>query len=248
MGIFGTTWVFDVLSAHGLESLGLEILNQTSYPSLGYMVSQGATTLWEAWNGDRHNAVSSRNHIMFGGGVNRFIARAVVGLPDHQRRRQEQEQEQQAPEGDSSSSSSSLPSSHSHHFQLGPSAWAVRALGQAKGWTRVIGGIISVSWRRQPLSSSSAVDDDGLATMPLLELNVTIPVDSTATVRLPLLGGKGRHRVVQKHSGGGGSSDKEITPRSIVKSKADMNDADLALVEVGGGDSVLQVVVGELNN
>jgi len=30
------------------------------------MVVNGATTMWENWNGDRYNAAGSRNHIMFG--------------------------------------------------------------------------------------------------------------------------------------------------------------------------------------
>ena len=72
------------------------------------MVADGATTLWEAWDGDAHHigetplwsddrsyglhrpshlarlagsGGTSRNHIMFGGGVNRFLAKAVGGVP-----------------------------------------------------------------------------------------------------------------------------------------------------------------------
>ena len=40
MGIFGTTYVFDVLRAHDLEGVALAILNQTTYPSFGYMIDQ----------------------------------------------------------------------------------------------------------------------------------------------------------------------------------------------------------------
>ena len=82
-GIFGTTFFFDALVAHGQEALGIDVLTNTGYPSLGYMIANDATTLWEAWEGDAHHiggGGSSRNHIMFGGGVARFIAAAVAGL------------------------------------------------------------------------------------------------------------------------------------------------------------------------
>jgi alpha-L-rhamnosidase len=84
VGIFGATWIFDVLSATNNTDLALEILTQTSYPSFGRFVDQGATTLWETWAGTRDTIDSSgtsRNHIMYGGGVNRFILHDVVGLP-----------------------------------------------------------------------------------------------------------------------------------------------------------------------
>merc|ERR1712032_392743 len=83
VGIFGTTWMFDVLHRYGHDAVVLDILNQTSYPSLGYMIANGATTLWESWEGDEHHIGStgtSRNHIMYGGGVNRFIA-TFLGSP-----------------------------------------------------------------------------------------------------------------------------------------------------------------------
>ena len=54
VGIFGTTFFFDVLLAHGQEQLGIEVLKETSYPSLGYMIEAHATTLWESWEGSQH--------------------------------------------------------------------------------------------------------------------------------------------------------------------------------------------------
>ena len=41
VGIFGTTWVFDVLRAHDLDDVGLLLLNQTTYPSFGRMIAEG---------------------------------------------------------------------------------------------------------------------------------------------------------------------------------------------------------------
>ena len=66
-GIFGTTFFFDALVAHGQEALGIDVLTNTGYPGLGYMIANDATTLWEAWEGDAHHiggGGSSHNHIM----------------------------------------------------------------------------------------------------------------------------------------------------------------------------------------
>ena len=124
MGIFGTTFVFDVLKAHGLDDLGFQILNRTDYPSLGYMIAQGSTTLWEGWTGTRNliGEATSRNHIMFGGGVIRFLATQLVGLP-----------------------------SNAHDdgvLTISPAKWAIENLYQMSG-TRDMGrGRVGVAWAR----------------------------------------------------------------------------------------------------
>ena len=83
VGIFGATHVFEVLRDAGLDALAFDVLKQETWPSLGYMTSQGATTLWETWSGTPHQigpGGTSRNHIMYGGGCAKFIAEAVGGL------------------------------------------------------------------------------------------------------------------------------------------------------------------------
>lgn len=64
-GIYGTRYLLDVLADHGLIDLAYEILTQTDYPSFGYQIAQGATTLWEQWSikGGMH----SHDHAMFAG-------------------------------------------------------------------------------------------------------------------------------------------------------------------------------------
>ena len=47
LGIFGTTYLWDVLHKYGADSVGIDLLTETSYPSFGLMIEQGATTLWE---------------------------------------------------------------------------------------------------------------------------------------------------------------------------------------------------------
>jgi len=50
-GMLGTHFLIQLLSETGREDLLYAIVNQCSYPSWGYMLSQGATTMWEQWNG-----------------------------------------------------------------------------------------------------------------------------------------------------------------------------------------------------
>jgi alpha-L-rhamnosidase len=44
-----TRYIFDVLADHGHIDLAYELATQTTYPSWGYMLAQGATTTWERW-------------------------------------------------------------------------------------------------------------------------------------------------------------------------------------------------------
>ena len=51
-GLIGGQYLNQVLSDHGRADLSYTIASQTDYPSWGYMISQGATTIWELWNGN----------------------------------------------------------------------------------------------------------------------------------------------------------------------------------------------------
>jgi alpha-L-rhamnosidase len=50
-GMLGTYFLLQHLQETGRDDLIFEIMNQTTYPGWGYMLSQGATTFWEQWNG-----------------------------------------------------------------------------------------------------------------------------------------------------------------------------------------------------
>ena len=64
-GIIGNQWLWRVLSREGMSDVAWRLITTTDYPSFGYMVSQGATTIWELWNGDTANpSMNSRNHVM----------------------------------------------------------------------------------------------------------------------------------------------------------------------------------------
>lgn len=50
-GMLGTYFLIQYLQETGRSDLLFAIFNQNTYPSWGHMVSQGATTFWEQWNG-----------------------------------------------------------------------------------------------------------------------------------------------------------------------------------------------------
>ena len=51
-GNTGTTCLLDSLTEYGYGDVLFEIVTAPTYPSWGYMVEQGATTIWEAWGLD----------------------------------------------------------------------------------------------------------------------------------------------------------------------------------------------------
>ena len=73
-GIFGTQFFFETLAANGMNDVAYEAMNKRDFPSYGHWIEQGATVSWEQWNGR-----NSRNHPMFGGGLNWFY-RTLAGV------------------------------------------------------------------------------------------------------------------------------------------------------------------------
>jgi alpha-L-rhamnosidase len=50
-GFIGSAFLLDALERAGAERLALELLMRDEFPSLGYMVRRGATSIWERWDG-----------------------------------------------------------------------------------------------------------------------------------------------------------------------------------------------------
>jgi len=66
-GIVGTKYLFPILSSFNQSQLAFDVMIQDTYPSWGFMIKQGATTLWEHWDDTGSVSIGSRNHIMLGG-------------------------------------------------------------------------------------------------------------------------------------------------------------------------------------
>ena len=67
-GFLGTGYILPLLSDYGYHDLAYEVATQTSYPSWGYMIKKGATSIWELWNSDTEppDQMNSRNHFALG--------------------------------------------------------------------------------------------------------------------------------------------------------------------------------------
>jgi alpha-L-rhamnosidase len=85
-GLIGGQWLMQVLTDNGRPGVAYEIASQKSYPSWGYMISKGATTIWELWNGDTANpAMNSGNHLMLVGDLITWFYENLAGIrPDPQ--------------------------------------------------------------------------------------------------------------------------------------------------------------------
>ncbi|HEK86063.1 MAG TPA: alpha-L-rhamnosidase [Candidatus Aminicenantes bacterium] len=78
-GIIGTRYLLDVLSRFDRPEVALKIILQESYPGWGYMIREGATTLWERWEKLTGRGMNSHNHVMFGS-LDAWLYKNLVGL------------------------------------------------------------------------------------------------------------------------------------------------------------------------
>jgi alpha-L-rhamnosidase len=80
-GLVGIQWLMRCLSDYGQAGLAYQIATNRSYPSWGYMVEKGATTIWELWNGDTANpAMNSGNHVMLLGDLIIWYYEYLAGI------------------------------------------------------------------------------------------------------------------------------------------------------------------------
>jgi len=84
-GFVGTPYLCHVLSRHGQIDLAYRLLNRKEYPSWLYPVTQGATTIWERWDGLKPDGsfqdagMNSFNHYAYGA-IGEWMYRVVAGL------------------------------------------------------------------------------------------------------------------------------------------------------------------------
>jgi alpha-L-rhamnosidase len=83
-GLIGGQYLNRVLSDNGRPDLCYTIASQKDYPSWGYMVEHGATTIWELWNGNTADpAMNSGNHVMLIGDLVIWLYEDLAGIaPD----------------------------------------------------------------------------------------------------------------------------------------------------------------------
>ncbi|MBN1293096.1 MAG: family 78 glycoside hydrolase catalytic domain, partial [Candidatus Latescibacteria bacterium] len=79
-GIFGTKFVLEELSNRGRADIAYDIVNDRTFPGWGYMLENGATTLWEHWAFSDNTY--SHNHPMFGS-VSEWFFTTLAGIRPH---------------------------------------------------------------------------------------------------------------------------------------------------------------------
>ena len=80
-GVIGVQWLLTELSRRHRTDVAYLIASRKDFPSWGYMAEQGATTIWELWNGDTANpAMNSGNHVMLLGDLIPWMFRDLGGI------------------------------------------------------------------------------------------------------------------------------------------------------------------------
>lgn len=138
-GILGAKYLLRSLTDCGRVDLAYAVAAQTTFPSYGHWIEQGATTLWEQWDGG-----ASRNHIMFGD-ISAWFFSALAGI--------DVDPEQVG----------------FKHILFRPQP--AGDVTWARAETETIRGRVASAWR---IENGQFV------------LDVTIPANTTATVRVPL--------------------------------------------------------------
>jgi alpha-L-rhamnosidase len=84
-GFLGTPYLCHVLTRYGYLDLAYHLLNRKEYPSWLYPVTQGATTIWERWDGLKPDGtfqdpgMNSFNHYAYGA-IGDWMYRVVAGV------------------------------------------------------------------------------------------------------------------------------------------------------------------------
>lgn len=136
-GFITTAWISRVLSDNGRSDVAYRLLQQQSYPSWLYPVTQGATSIWERLNSYTHtegfggnNSMNSFNHYSFGT-VGQWLINRCLGIERDE-----------------------LQSGYKH-FILRPEADPTGQMTYAKGHLDTRYGRIESSWRITPDGSVS---------------------------------------------------------------------------------------------
>ena len=80
-GLVGIQWLMRGLSDRGRADLAFRIATNRDYPSWGFMIEHGATTIWELWNGNTADpGMNSHNHVMLLGDLIVWFYEYLAGI------------------------------------------------------------------------------------------------------------------------------------------------------------------------
>lgn len=79
-GVVGVKYMFDVLLRYGQVDAAYKVITQTTFPSWGYQIREGATTLWERWEFlDDDKTFNSHSH-PFAGSIDAWFYKNLGGI------------------------------------------------------------------------------------------------------------------------------------------------------------------------
>ncbi|WP_316784766.1 glycoside hydrolase family 78 protein [Pedobacter frigiditerrae] len=80
-GLVGIQWLMRCLNDYGRPDLAYTVATKKTYPSWGYMIENGATTIWELWNGNTSDPkMNSQNHVMMLGDLLTWYYENLAGI------------------------------------------------------------------------------------------------------------------------------------------------------------------------
>lgn len=80
-GLVGVQWLMRSLSEHGMQDIAYKLATNTTFPSWGYMVKNGATSIWELWNANTAAPnMNSQNHVMLLGDLVIWYFEDLAGI------------------------------------------------------------------------------------------------------------------------------------------------------------------------
>ncbi len=159
-GNIGTNALIDALTAHGGGEAMYSAATRTTYPGWGYMIEQGATTIWEAWGREWKTSKRKREEsmVMFAT-IDGFFYNYLAGIqaPDYY-------------------GPGYMPPGF-RYIQIKP--YVLGDLTYASGFIRTVRGMISASWKRTDdsltLEVAIPVNSQARISVPKIGLqNVTV--------------------------------------------------------------------------
>ncbi|HWI90088.1 MAG TPA: family 78 glycoside hydrolase catalytic domain [Flavisolibacter sp.] len=80
-GVIGTQWLMRWLTKYNRADIAYKLASNDTYPSWGYMAKNGATTIWELWNGNTADPkMNSQNHVMLLGDLLIWMYENLAGI------------------------------------------------------------------------------------------------------------------------------------------------------------------------
>ena len=80
-GVIGTQFLMRTLTNFERGDLAYKLASNKTYPSWGFMVENGATTIWELWNGNTADpSMNSQNHVMLLGDLLIWYYENMAGI------------------------------------------------------------------------------------------------------------------------------------------------------------------------